>query len=160
MNHLKTTLTISAVAVTAAFLSFTTVAPESASAHCQVPCGIYGDEAKFGELEQHIATVEKAMAQITALSAKADLNQNQIVRWTINKESHAQKIQDEVSAYFLAQRVKLPEAGADKKAYLNHLELLHQITVYAMKCKQSTDLANVAALKKSLAEYKAAFFKK
>ena len=86
--------------------------------------------------------------------------QNQIVRWTVNKESHAQKIQDEVSAYFLAQRVKLPEAGADKDGYFGHLELLHQITVYAMKCKQTTDAANVAALKKSLASYQAAYFKK
>ena len=160
MNHIKTTLTVSAVAVTAAIMSIATVAPESASAHCQVPCGIYGDDAKFGEIEQHLATVEKAMTQITELSKDAAANTNQIVRWTINKESHAQKIQDEVAGYFLAQRVKLPAAGADKATYLSHLELLHQITVYAMKCKQTTDLANVAALKKSLASYKAAYSKK
>ncbi|MGK0185802.1 MAG: nickel superoxide dismutase [Verrucomicrobiales bacterium] len=160
MNHLKTTLTISAFAVTAAFLTFTTVAPESASAHCQVPCGIYDDAGKFTELEQHIATVEKAMTQIIELSAKSGENQNQIVRWTINKESHAQKIQDEVSSYFLAQRVKLPAAGDDKNAYFSHLVLLHEVTVYAMKCKQTTDVANVTALKKSLAAYKAAYFKK
>ncbi|MCB1095346.1 MAG: hypothetical protein KDN22_07170 [Verrucomicrobiae bacterium] len=160
MNHLKTTLTLSAVAVTAAVLSFATVAPEPAFAHCQVPCGLYDDEGKFAELNQHIATIEKAMAQITELSAKAAENQNQIIRWTINKESHAQKIQDEISAYFLAQRLKLPEAGADKSGYLAHLELLHQITVYAMKCKQTTDPANVAALKKSLSSYQAAYFKK
>ena len=160
MNHIKTTLTVSAVAVTAAIMSIATVAPERASAHCQVPCGIYGDDAKFGEIEQHLATVEKAMTQITELSKDAAANTNQIVRWTINKESHAQKIQDEVAGYFLAQRVKLPAAGADKATYLSHLELLHQITVYAMKCKQTTDLANVAALKKSLASYKAAYSKK
>ena len=100
------------------------------------------------------------MTQITELSKDAAANTNQIVRWTINKESHTQKIQDEVAGYFLAQRVKLPAAGADKATYLSHLELLHQITVYAMKCKQTTDLANVAALKKSLASYKAAYSKK
>lgn len=160
MKHLKTTLTVAAVAVAAALISFAALTPQQASAHCQVPCGIYGDEAKFGEIEQHLATVEKAMQQIEELSKNVAANQNQIVRWTINKESHAQKIQDEVAGYFLAQRVKLPEAGADKAGYLAHLELLHQITVHAMKCKQTTDLANVAALGKSLAAYKAAYFKK
>jgi len=159
MKHLKTTLTVLAAGVAVAALS-TGPFHQDALAHCQVPCGIYGDEAKFGELEQHAATVEKAMAQITELSKAAAKNQNQIIRWTINKESHAQKIQDEAAQYFLAQRVKLPAAGADKKGYLAQLELLHQITVYAMKCKQTTDSANVAALKHSLAAYKAAYFKK
>ena len=159
MKRIKSTLVILAAAAAVAGIPFSPV-PQDASAHCQVPCGIYGDEAKFGELEQHSATVEKAMKQIAELSKEAAKNQNQIIRWTINKESHAQKIQEEVAQYFLAQRVKLPAAGADKAAYLAHLELIHQITVYAMKCKQTTDLANVAALNKSIAAYKKAYFKK
>lgn len=159
MKRMKTTLTLFAIVAAVATVPFTST-PQKASAHCQVPCGIYGDEAKFGELEQHAATVEKAMAQIVALSKDAAKNQNQIIRWTINKESHAQQIQAEVAQYFLAQRVKLPAAGADKKGYIAHLELIHQITVHAMKCKQTTDAANVAALKKSIAAYKAAYFKK
>ena len=157
---IRTTLAVSATAVAVSMITFSSVTSQKAEAHCQVPCGIYGDEAKFGELEQHIATIEKAMAQITELADGGAANANQIVRWTVNKESHAQKIQDEVGHYFLAQRVKLPAAGADKSGYLKQLELLHQITVYSMKCKQTTDQANVAALKKSVADYKALFFKK
>ena len=32
--------------------------------HCQVPCGIYGDEARFEAIAEHIATVEKSIKQI------------------------------------------------------------------------------------------------
>jgi hypothetical protein len=28
--------------------------------HCQVPCGIFADELKFGELEQPIETIDEA----------------------------------------------------------------------------------------------------
>lgn len=138
----------------------TALVPERANAHCQVPCGIYGDEARFTEMEEHLATVTKAMAQITELSADPKANQNQLVRWVVNKESHAQKIQDIVAEYFLAQRIKFPKDDAGKAAYLKHLEMLHQITVYAMKCKQTTDAANSAALGKSLAAFKVAYLKK
>jgi nickel superoxide dismutase len=103
------------------------VATQTASAHCQVPCGIYGDELKFGELEQHIKTITKASAQITEISAKETLtaqDQQQLIRWTNNKESHAQTIIDESANYFLAQRIK---PGADH--YAEKVELLHHIIV-------------------------------
>ena len=32
-------------------------------AHCQVPCGIYGDDGRFDTLNEHVATVEKAMKE-------------------------------------------------------------------------------------------------
>ena len=35
-----------------------------AQSHCQIPCGIYGDDARFEELAEHIRTIEKSMAQI------------------------------------------------------------------------------------------------
>ena len=47
-----------------------------------------------------------------------------------------------------------------KDAYDKKLALLHQIIVYAMKCKQTTDLANVESLRKSLAAFKAVYFTK
>ena len=109
----------------------------SLSAHCQLPCGIYGDEHKFSELEQHIETIHKASVQIQSIASKGSLSaqeQQQIVRWTTNKEDHAQKIIDEVANYFLAQRIALEADNYEEK-----IELLHHIIVYAMKSKQSAE---------------------
>ena len=118
-------------------------------AHCQVPCGIYGDELKFSELNQHIETIYKAGAQIRSISSKSPLSaleQQQIVRWTTNKEKHAQKIIDEAANYFLAQRIALEADHYEKK-----IELLHHIIVYAMKSKQSTEIepAQILSIKLS-----------
>ena len=122
----------------------------SAGAHCQVPCGIYGDELKFGELEQHIETINKAGAQIRSISSKGSLSaqeQQQLVRWTTNKETHAQKVIDEAANYFLAQRI-LPKADQ----YEKKVELLHHIIVYAMKAKQNaaSEPAEILATKLSI----------
>ena len=65
----------------------------------------------------------------------------------MNKDKHAQDIQDQVLNYFLAQRLKLPEGEADNAAYVAKLKLCHEVIVTAMKCKQSTDIANVETLK-------------
>lgn len=125
-------------------------------AHCQIPCGIYGDERVMSEMEEHIQTIEKGMNQINELAKDPGANANQLTRWVMNKETHAKEIQQIALDYFLAQRVKLDEAGQD--SYDKKLALLHQVIVHAMKCKQTTDLANVEALKKSLADFKALYF--
>jgi len=121
-----------------------------ASAHCQVPCGIYADDNVFVGLEKDVETITKAMKMIN----DDKTNKQQLVRWVNNKESHAQNIQDVASAYFLAQRVKLPEAGKADEKYAKKLALLHQLTVYAMKCKQTSDTANAEKLAKALADFK------
>lgn len=126
----------------------------SALAHCQVPCGIYGDSGRFDTLKEHATTIEKAMKQINALSGSIKIaNTNQLVRWVTNKESHADEIQSMAQQYFLAQRIKFPKSQADRGAYLDQLELLHRIIVYAMKCKQTTDLANVEMLRKAIHDF-------
>ena len=125
------------------------------SGHCQVPCGIYGDELKFGELEQHVETIAKAASSLEDLAAKEPANaQNmqQIVRWTMNKESHAQLIIDEAANYFLAQRIK---PGADH--YAEKVELLHHIIVFSMKAKQQSDPAAATALGEKIAAFKALY---
>ena len=124
-----------------------------ALAHCQVPCGIYADETVFSQMAKDVETIEKAMTEING----GKLNINQQVRWVNNKESHAQNLQDTVAKYFVAQRIKLSEAEKSPKTYANKLALLHQITVYAMKCKQTTDVANAKSLAKALADFKAAY---
>ena len=124
-------LQISSILIATLFVSTTL------RAHCQLPCGIYGDELKFIELEQHIETIHKAGAQIRSIASKDSLSaqeQQQIVRWTTNKEDHAQKIIDEVANYFLAQRIALEADHYEEK-----IELLHHIILFAMKSKQSTE---------------------
>src|SRR4030043_394615 len=123
--------------------------------HCQIPCGIYDDESRFGTITEHITTIEKSMKEIERLSAEAKPNMNQIVRWVNNKELHADDLSEIVTYYFMAQRVKLPTDG-DAKAqneYVNKLTLLHQMLVYSMKAKQTTDLENVEKLKSLLNEF-------
>ncbi len=121
--------------------------PEDASAHCQVPCGIFDDDNVIGSMQTDFLTIEKACTEIAALSKDPSANAQQIVRWTVNKESHAQDLQEKVLNHFLAQRLKSPEAGADGDAYMAKLKLCHEVIVAAMKCKQSTDPANVGKLK-------------
>merc|ERR1712060_519543 len=75
--------------------------------HCQVPCGIFDDPKLVADLREAIATVKKAMVQITELSASmTPLNINQMTRWINTKEEHASKIISLVSEYCLCQRVK------------------------------------------------------
>ena len=130
--------------------------------HCQIPCGIYGDETRFETLAEHIATIEKSMQQITELSAQAKPDMNQIVRWVNNKDDHSDEIAHIVTYYFMAQRVKLPEKG-DAKAhelYVKKLTLLHEMLVYSMKAKQSTDNANVEKLKSLLGAFHEVYYGK
>ena len=140
----------------------TPVAPSSAPAlHCQVPCGIYGDQLRIDLMMEDLTTIEKAMGQLTAFQAEASPNLNQVVRWTMAKDEHAQKIQDQVAGYWLAQRIKLPAADADKEAqgkYLFQLALMHQVTVAAMKCKQGTDTAQVGKLRTAALEFSRGYF--
>ena len=129
--------------------------------HCEIPCGVYDDEMRFTMLEEHITTIEKAMKEIANLSGQQPPNFNQIVRWVTNKEKHAEDIQHIISQYFLTQRVKLVEKEDDKanKIRVKHLSLCHEILVYAMKTKQTTDLSNVEKLKSAVRVFKDSYFK-
>jgi nickel superoxide dismutase len=141
------------VAVVAALASI-------AYSHCQIPCGIYDDQARFDAMAENITTIEKSMKEIERLSAEAKPNMNQIVRWVNNKEHHADELSETVTYYFMAQRVKLPAKG-DAKAhdkYVKELTLLHPMLVYAMKARQTTDLANVQQLRSLLDEFHKLYF--
>jgi nickel superoxide dismutase len=132
-----------------ATLSFFAAMISSAQAHCEIPCGIYDDQARFDEITEHIATVEKAMQQITKLQEEKKTDYNQLVRWINNKDTHAGYIQEIASQYFLTQRIKFDADNYDKK-----LEALHRIIVYAMTCKQTIDTENVTKLRTALQDFK------
>ena len=132
-----------------------------ALSHCQIPCGIFDDPARFGLMAEHITTIEKSIKTIAALSGEEKPNYNQIVRWVDNKEQHANEIQHIVEQYFMTQRIK-PVADTDSPAYAKYvrqLTLVHQMLIEAMKCKQTTDLAHVNTLRSLLKEFESLYFK-
>ncbi len=133
-----------------------------AYSHCQIPCGIYDDEARFNTMAEHIKTIEKSIKLIEILSAEDKPNMNQVVRWVNNKEKHADEISHIVTYYFMAQRVKLPAKGNTKaySEYVKKLTLLHEMLIYAMKTKQTTDLDNVEKLRSLLDEFHKVYFGK
>jgi nickel superoxide dismutase len=132
----------------------------SVFAHCEIPCGIYGDEMRFYTIEEHITTIEKSMQMIVELSQEGEKNYNQLVRWVNNKEDHAKKIQEIVDQYFLTQRVKPvdPEKAEEYATYVKQVTLLHQMLVSAMKAKQTTDPAHTEKLRALLLDFELAYF--
>ena len=128
-----------------------------ASAHCEVPCGIYADQLRFQQMLEDCQTIEKAMGQIAALAAEVrdqhdPLAVNQVARWVATKESHATNTQHIIAQYFMTQRIK-----ADADGYVKKLTAAHAVMVGAMKCKQTVDTANTAALKKAILDFYRAY---
>lgn len=119
-----------------------------AAAHCEIPCGIYDDQMRFAMIGEHITTIEKSMKQISELAGQKSMNHNQLTRWVMNKESHADELQHIVTQYFMTQRIKL-----DTNRYNEKLTLLHKMLVFSMKCKQTTDLSHVSTLRTLLKEF-------
>lgn len=124
-----------------------------AMAHCQVPCGIYGDQLRFEQMLEDEHTISKAQLQLAELTGGDTDAQsvNQMARWVMTKEEHATKIQNTISAYFLAQRIK-----PDNPKYMDQLVAAHKVIIAAMKCKQSADPETAVVLEKAIfALYKA-----
>lgn len=129
-------------------------------AHCQIPCGIYTDNMRIHIIQEHLQTIEKSMNQIMELSKAGEKNYNQLVRWINNKDEHAGYIQEIVDKYFLTQRIK-PVDPSDQKAfndYTQKLTILHQMLVFAMKAKQTTDLENVEKLRELVSVFVKLYF--
>ena len=95
---------------------------------------------------EDVATARKAIDLIAELSKKSDMqSNNQIIRWVMSKESHAQNIISTISDYFLTQRVK-----SKQKDYIERLKKHHAVIVAAMKVKQNADMTYVDALEESI----------
>lgn len=125
---------------------FILLLPQLAHAHCQIPCGIYDDYARLQSMLEDTATVEKSAKLIAELAAKSDAqSQNQLIRWVMNKEKHAQNIISTVCDYFLTQRVKPGE-----KDYAERLIRHHTVIIAAMKAKQNADVRYAKTLKESI----------
>ena len=123
-------------------------APSVALAHCQVPCGIYGDQLRFEQLLEDAKTIAKAQAQLNELLAEGQptaQSVNQMARWVMTKEEHAGRVQDTMQAYFLAQRIK-----ADSPRYVEQLKATQTLITSPMKCKQSADGTTAKALEEAI----------
>ena len=134
------------------FLTFTLFAISTlaitkfAVAHCQVPCGVYGDQRRFETMLEDTETIAKAITQINELASKSDaLAKNQLTRWVNTKEDHASNTQKIIAEYFMTQRIKPGSEG-----YVKKLASAHAIMVAAMKCKQTVDPASAKALQQSI----------
>jgi nickel superoxide dismutase len=127
-------------------------------AHCEIPCGIYNDKMRIDMLKEHITTIEKSMNQITELAKAGDKNYNQLIRWVSNKEKHAEEFQHIVTQYFMTQRIKLPADDSGRAAYVKNVTTLHEMLVFAMKCKQTTDVENCTKLRALVDTFAQAYF--
>ncbi len=118
----------------------------TAQAHCQIPCGIYNDHARIEQMLEDCATILKSSKLIATLSGKTDAqSQNQLVRWVMNKEKHAQNVISTISDYFLTQRVKPGQAD-----YVERLKKHHAVILAAMKAKQNAGEKYALALRKTI----------
>ena len=126
-----------------------------AAAHCEIPCGIYDDEMRIEMLREHITTIEKSMNQVILFEKDANRKANQLTRWVMNKEQHADELQEIVSQYFMTQRLK-----PDAKDYASKLQLLHEMLLAGMKSKQTTDLGQVKRLRELVDLFEKAYFVK
>ena len=132
---------------------FMTATAVNVAAHCEIPCGIYGDELRAKLIYEHTVTIEKSMKKITELSKQDPVNYNQLVRWVSNKEEHASKIQHIIYQYFMTQRIR-----PDATKYTEKLTVLHKMLQSAMNCKQGTDPSNVRSLRSLLKEFEVLYF--
>jgi len=142
MRRTQLTVLLSAIIL----IGSVTILPNRVIAHCQIPCGIYDDYARVQTMLEDAVTVEKSAKLINELAGKSDAqSQNQIVRWVMNKENHAQRIISTIGDYFLTQRVK-----PSQKDYADRLKKHHAVILAAMKAKQNSDVKYAQALKEKI----------
>merc|ERR1712079_920337 len=119
--------------------------------------GIFDDPKLVAEIKEAVATIRKAMVQITELQeTKTALALNQSIRWLNTKEEHAGKIIALVADYCLAQRVKPmsdPKTPFKSDAdYIAALTAHHRVMLCAVKCKQTAEPGNADTLAEAVAD--------
>ncbi|MCJ2164608.1 MULTISPECIES: superoxide dismutase, Ni [unclassified Pseudodesulfovibrio] len=120
--------------------------PRLAAAHCQIPCGIYDDNARVAAMLEDVETIKKSITMINELADKTDVqSRQQFVRWVMNKENHAQKLIATTADYFLTQRIKPAQED-----YVERLKKHHAVILNAMKAKQGADMKTAAELEESV----------
>lgn len=136
-------------------LAFGLLGSRTVQAHCEVPCGIYGDQRRFERMLEDQQTIAKAITSIQELVGNGEATPtdvNQVVRWVTTKEQHATNTQHIIAQYFMTQRIK-----ADDPDYTKKLTAAHAVMVAAMKCKQSAEPATADGLRKAILDFYRAY---
>ncbi len=108
-----------------------------ASAHCDIPCGIYDPAlAQISAL-----TVIRMVDLIGAIEGNSVADQAKLTRYVTQKDEHALKVKEEIRViwgdyYKKAQFEKIPDAH----------ELVHKIMMQASKCRHNIDRATAVEL--------------
>lgn len=139
------------------FATLAAISVQNLGAHCQVPCGIFSDQLRFESMLEDQTTIAKAGVEITKFSDEAQsgvtpLMANQVARWVATKEDHAEKIQETIAAYFMAQRIK-----SDGEDYGKKLMAAHAVMTAAMKAKQDPAEEVAEALKTAIFDFYRAY---
>ncbi len=129
--------------LTVCTVALNTIVHLQSSAHCQIPCGIYDDQMRIHQMKEHVRTIEKSMKQLAE-----EQNDNQTVRWVMNKEWHADELNRIVTFYFMAQRIK-----PSMENYVQNLTVLHKILAISVEAKQTTDLGLIAKLNRLIRDF-------
>ena len=94
-------------------------------------------------------TVEKSIKEINGLEKKTDTQSiNQMIRWVVNKEKHADKIIQTLTDYFLTQRIK-----SSDKTYVEQLKQLETVVKLCVKAKQQVDLSIASQLTSAITAF-------
>ena len=113
-------------------------------------------------MREHVATIEKSMHEIEHLSQGQTSNNNQLVRWVMNKDTHADELAEIITYYFMAQRIK--PTTADNKTeyakYIKQITLLHQMLVLSMNTKQTLNLDYCAQIRVLIDEFEKIYLSK
>lgn len=129
-----------------ALAAFASLTLQKADAHCQVPCGIFSDQAEFEKMLEAQTTIAKANVEMAKLiEENTPLAVNQATRWIMTKEDHCKKVIESIAEYFMAQRIK-----ADADNYEKALLAAHKVMVAAMKAKQDPSDEVAEALKTAI----------
>lgn len=120
-----------------------------AMAHCQIPCGIYDDQLRIELMEEHAGTIKKSIQSMNSSTVPS-----QQVRWTINREEHADELTEIVVDYFLTQRIKKSAPDYEKTVVQ-----LHQIMQQIMRCKQKQEVEQADQLLEMIHDFEHLYLK-
>lgn len=128
------------------------VSPIGLFGHCQMPCGIYHDDNVYGQIDQYIETMYKAVSEINANKFETVKEKSQFVRWVYQKEKQSSEAADLITTYFLQQKIKPGEDDTSVKSIAAQKLLFLMVQI-----KQSTDIKLVNDFKEEWDKFKHLF---
>jgi len=120
-----------------------------ASAHCDIPCGIYDPApAQISAL-----TVIRMVDLIEELEGGSIADQAKLTRFVAQKEEHALKVKEEIRIIW-GDFFKEPQFEKIPNAH----ELVHNIMMQASKCRQNVDRGMAVELLNLVNQFAEAFW--